>query len=73
MVTYLNMAQILLSIGLIAAVLLQARGTGLSATFGGADPAAYRSRRGIEKTLFRLTIVLVFVYVGISLASVAVQ
>ena len=43
----LAIGQIILSIALIAAILLQARGTGLSGTFGG-DSAVYRSRRGIE-------------------------
>jgi len=69
---YLNIAQIILSVALVAAILLQARGAGLSATFGG-EPTAYRSRRGIEKTLFRLTIALVVVYVIVSLASVMAQ
>ena len=45
---FLAIGQILLSIALIAAILLQARGTGLSGTFGG-DSAVYRSRRGVEK------------------------
>jgi len=45
---------------------LQARGTGLSSTFGG-ESTAYRSRRGLERTLFRLTVVLIVVYVVISL------
>ena len=48
----LAIGQILVSIALIAAILLQARGTGLSGTFGG-DSAVYRSRRGIEKRLWQ--------------------
>ena len=47
-------------------ILLQARGTGLSSTFGG-ESTAYRSRRGLERTLFRLTVVLIAVFVIISL------
>jgi protein translocase SecG subunit len=42
----LAIGQIIVSIALVAAILLQARGTGLSGTFGG-DSAVYRSRRGI--------------------------
>ena len=42
----LALGQIIVSIALIAAILLQARGTGLSGTFGG-DSAVYRSRRGV--------------------------
>lgn len=65
-------AQIIIAIAVAAAVLLQARGTGLSATFGG-ESTAYRSRRGLEKTLFRLTIVLATAFVVISLVSVIRQ
>ena len=54
----LAIAEILVSIGLIAAILLQSRGAGLGATFGG-ESSAYRSRRGVEKTLFQFTLVLV--------------
>jgi preprotein translocase subunit SecG len=51
------LAQILISIALMASVLLQSRGAGLGATFGG-DSTVYRSRRGIEKRLFQFTVVL---------------
>lgn len=60
--------QIVVSIGLVAFVLLQARGAGLSSAFGG-DSSVYRSRRGIEKTLFRFTIVLSALFVVFSLIS----
>src|SRR5687767_9119871 len=62
----LQVAQIVIAIAVGASILLQARGTGLSSTFGG-ESTAYRSRRGLERTLFRLTIVLIVVYVIISL------
>ena len=64
----LQVAQILIAISVAASILLQARGTGLSSTFGG-ESTAYRSRRGLERTLFRLTIVLVSVYVVISIVG----
>ncbi len=57
METAILIAQIILAIALIASILLQQRGTGLGGAFGG-EVTAYRSRRGIERTLFRLTIVL---------------
>ncbi len=57
-----------ISIAVGTAILLQARGTGLSSTFGG-ESTAYRSRRGVERTLFRLTIVLVTVFILISLVG----
>jgi preprotein translocase subunit SecG len=64
----LAIGQILVSIALIAAILLQARGTGLSGTFGG-DSAVYRSRRGIEKRLWQNTIHLHALNVLYSLGS----
>lgn len=64
----LAIAEILVSIGLITAVLLQARGGGLGATFGG-DSSAYRSRRGVEKTLFQFTIVMATLFVIVSMVS----
>ena len=64
----LGFGQIIVSIALIAAILLQARGTGLSGTFGG-DSAVYRSRRGVERRLWQFTIVLLGLFVVFSLAS----
>ena len=65
---FLAIGQILVSIALIAAILLQARGSGLSGTFGG-DSAVYRSRRGVERRLWQFTIVLLVLFVLFSLAS----
>jgi len=59
---YFLIAQILISIALIAAVLFQLRGGGIGGIFGQAD-SVYRTRRGIESTLFRLTIILVVLLV----------
>ena len=64
----LQVAQIVIAIAVAASILLQARGTGLSSTFGG-ESTAYRSRRGLERTLFRLTVVLIVVYVVISIVG----
>ena len=64
----LAFGQIIVSIALIVAILLQARGTGLSSTFGG-DSAVYRSRRGVERRLWQFTIVLLTLFVLFSLAS----
>jgi preprotein translocase subunit SecG len=64
----LQIGQIIIAIAVLTSILLQARGTGLSSTFGG-DSTAYRSRRGLERTLFRLTIVLIAVFVLISLVG----
>jgi preprotein translocase subunit SecG len=60
--TYLLVAQILVSAALVASVLFQLRGGGIGGIFGQAD-SVYRTRRGIESTLFKLTIILVIVLV----------
>jgi preprotein translocase subunit SecG len=60
--TYLIVAQILVAIALITTILFQLRGGGLGGIFGQAD-SVYRTRRGLEKTLLRLTIVLSVVFV----------
>ena len=65
---FLAFGQIIVSIGLMVAILMQARGTGLSGTFGG-DSAVYRSRRGIERRLWQFTIILGILFAVFSLAS----
>ncbi len=62
MPTYLCVAQLLLAIALIATVFFQLHGGGLGGIFGQAD-SVYRSRRGVEKTLLNLTIILVIVFI----------
>jgi len=69
--SYLNLAQMLISIVLIVVVLLQTRGTDVGAAFGGGGGgSSFRTRRGLEKTLFQLTIILAIIFVGISALSV---
>jgi preprotein translocase subunit SecG len=60
--------QLIVSVALMFAILLQARGSGLGGTFGG-DSAVYRSRRGIERRLWQFTIVLIVLFAVFSLAS----
>jgi len=60
--TYFSIAQILIAIALIATVLFQLRGGGIGGIFGQAD-SVYRTRRGIESTLLKLTIILVVLIV----------
>ena len=57
MPTYLVVAQILIAVALIVTILFQLRGGGIGGIFGQAD-SVYRTRRGIESTLLKLTIVL---------------
>ena len=72
MATYLNVAQIILSIALILAILLQVRGGGLGGIFGQAD-TVFRTRRGAEKTLFQLTIILVVLFIIVSIITLRVS
>ena len=72
MQTYLNVAQIVLSVALILTILLQVRGGGLGGIFGQAD-TVFRTRRGIEKTLFQLTIVLVILFIIVSIVTLRVS
>lgn len=69
MQTYLFVAQIIVAVVLIGAIMLQVRGGGLGGIFG-TQTGTYRSKRGIEKTLFQLTILLVAIFVTISIFAV---
>jgi preprotein translocase subunit SecG len=66
---YLNLAEIVVSVALILVIILQARGSGFGGALGGSS-SFFRTRRGTEKTLFQLTIVLVVIFILISAWSV---
>ena len=65
------MAQIVVAVALILIVLLQVRGGGLGGIFGQAD-TVYRTKRGVEKTLFQLTIALVIVFIVLAMLSLKI-
>jgi preprotein translocase subunit SecG len=67
---FLDVIQIIISVALIVLILLQARGTGLGGIFGGSDSAVYRTRRGVEKTLFNLTVVVSVAFFAIAIINV---
>lgn len=67
--TYL---QIIVSILLIAAILLQSKGTGLGSTFGQSQEL-FRTKRGMEKILYTGTIVLTVLFLVFSLLSILVK
>jgi len=69
---FLNVTQIVLSVALTLVILLQVRGGGLGGIFGQQD-TVYSTRRGVEKTLFQLTIVLVVLFIVIALISLRVK
>ncbi len=72
MENYLTVAQMVLSVALVLVLLLQVRGGGLGGIFGQAD-TVYRTKRGLEKTLFQFTIVLVVLFVTISLLMLGIE
>jgi preprotein translocase subunit SecG len=68
---YLYIAQIVVAVALILVALLQVRGGGLGGIFGQAD-TVYRTKRGVEKTLFQLTIALAFIFIILSIVSIRI-
>ncbi len=72
MQTYLNIAQIIISVALILAILLQVRGGGLGGIFGQPD-TVYRTKRGVERTLFQFTVVLVVLFVVVSILTLRMR
>lgn len=67
--TYIKLAQFTIAILLILVILLQNRGAGLSGVFGGAGNV-YLTKRGLEKKLFNLTIVLLVMFFATSMLAV---
>ncbi len=72
MQTYFSIAQIVISIAFILAILLLVRGGGLGGIFGQAS-TVFRTKRGVEKTLFQLTIVLVVLFITISIVMLRIN
>ena len=62
MITYLNIALIIISVLLITSVILQSKGAGLGGLTGADAGSVFTARRGIERTLFWVTIVLSVVF-----------
>jgi len=70
-VTFMMIAMNIIAIALIAVIVIQGQtGAGLGAVFGGGD--MYRTRRGIEKTLWQLTFVLAGVFLLLCLVTVMI-
>jgi protein translocase SecG subunit len=68
MAKIINIAEIAVSVLLVVSILLQNRGAGLSATFGG-DFGGYYSKRGFEKFLVRFSVFLAILFIGLAIAS----
>lgn len=70
---YVNIAQIIISIALIAAIVLQSKGAGLGGLSGGSEGGGvFRARRGVEKLLFNFTIVLSLAFFATAIVNVIV-
>ncbi len=67
--TYFSIAQIVVAVALMLVILLQVKGGGLGGIFGQPE-TVYRTKRGVEKTLFQLTIALSIIFVVISIISI---
>lgn len=65
--TAVDIAQIIIAVMLIVVVLTQTKGSGFSGAFGGDTSSIYRTRRGIERTLFNFTIGLAIVFVALAI------
>ena len=73
MATYFQIALIITSLALIASIILQNKGVGLGGLTGQDAGSVYSARRGIEKTLFWITILLAIVFVIFVLVTIAIS
>ncbi|HUF39824.1 MAG TPA: preprotein translocase subunit SecG [Anaerolineales bacterium] len=71
--TFLDISLIIVSIALIALVVLQSKGAGLGGLSGQDSGGMFSARRGIEKTLFRLTIIFSVIFFGLTLMTVLIR
>jgi preprotein translocase subunit SecG len=66
----IRIVQIILCVAVIIFILLQVRGAGLGSAFGGSSAGSvFKTRRGVERLIFNLTIVFVVLFAIISVAS----
>ncbi|MEX1157788.1 MAG: preprotein translocase subunit SecG [Thermomicrobiales bacterium] len=65
----LDVVQIIVCVLLILVILTQSKGSGFSGTFGGDSGSIYRTRRGVEKTLFQYTIAIGVIFLVLSIVA----
>jgi preprotein translocase subunit SecG len=65
----INVAMLIVSTVLVLLILLQTKGSSFSGAFGGDTSSIYRTRRGVEKTLFQFTIGTAVVFVLLAIVS----
>ena len=70
----IRIIQIIIAIAVIVFILLQARGAGLGSVFGGSSAGSvFKTRRGVERLIFNITVVLVILFALVSVASVIIH
>lgn len=72
MTSILDIIQVVISLALIPAILLQQRGGGLSAAFGG-DGSAYRTRRGVERGVFVASVILSVLFFATAILNILLR
>jgi len=65
-----SIAQIILSVVLIIMIMLEVRGSSMGGFMSGGDSPVYRTRRGFERTLFNLTVLVAILYFILSIWNV---
>jgi len=70
--TALLIAEIIVAIALIVAILLQVKAAGLGSAFGGSDSSLFTTRRGVDRILFNLTIAFAVVFLFLAALSARV-
>ncbi len=70
--TFFNVLQIVISVALVLVITLQVKGGGLGGIFGGGGESVFRTKRGVERRLYQMTIALVIIFVIISIVSLKV-
>lgn len=70
MVNFIDIALIIISIALIASVIFQNKGVGLGGLTGADSSQVFTARRGLEKTIFQITIGLAIVFIILTMVSV---
>jgi protein translocase SecG subunit len=72
MQSFFSIAQIIISLALIATILLQQRGAGGSAIFGAGGGTSYYTKRGFEKILFIATIILAGLFIVLAFLNLLI-
>jgi preprotein translocase subunit SecG len=69
----IRVIQIVLSFAVIFFILLQARGAGLGSAFGSTSGAVFKTRRGVERLVFNITIVFIILFCAVSLLGTLIH